>query len=117
MRTKTGVPASGTAGRGKPRSEACEAIHSAALALHVAGAINKTTMREFDLTCLEPPTMTAQDVKRIRAGLQVSQEVLARYLGITKSTVAKWESAVKTPSPMAQRLLAAIEKHGLEILI
>ena len=96
--------------------DACEAIHSAAQALYVVGALDEITMREFDLSCLAPLPLEAQDFKRIRAKLQVSQEVLARYLGITKSTVAKWESGAATPNPTAQRLLTVIERHGLDIL-
>jgi hypothetical protein len=34
------------------RSDAFEAIHSAATALHCVGAIDKKAMREFDASCL-----------------------------------------------------------------
>ncbi|MBC7857823.1 MAG: hypothetical protein H7Z39_03415 [Burkholderiaceae bacterium] len=43
-----------TSGKGKARvyrSDAFEAIHSAATALHSVGAIDKKTMREFDASC------------------------------------------------------------------
>lgn len=98
------------------KSDAFEAIHSAAAALHDAGAIDKTTMRQFDTACLSAREITAADVKRIREASNVSQEVFARYLGTNKSTVQKWESAGNRPSAMAQRLLQAVDKHGLEIL-
>jgi putative transcriptional regulator len=100
----------------KPKSDAFEAIQSAAAALHAVGVFDKQTMREFDEACLSAPNYTASDVQRIRAKNQVSQEVLARYMGITKSTVAKWESSVNTPGPMAQRLLKVIDDMGLEVL-
>jgi len=98
------------------KSDAFEAIHSAAKGLHAAGIIDKTTMRQFDVECLSVREITASDVKRIREASNVSQEVFARYLGTNKSTVQKWESAGNRPSSMAQRLLHAIDKHGLKIL-
>ena len=96
-----------------PRSDAFEAIHSAATALHSVGVIDKKTMRDFDASCFTMPSITARDVLRIRNKAHVSQEVLARYMGITKSTVVKWESADNTPSPMAQRLLKVIDEQGI----
>jgi putative transcriptional regulator len=98
------------------RSDAFEAMHSAAAGLNAIGAIDKQTMREFDVTCLVDPDLKASDVRRIRKGVQVSQEVFARYLGTTKSTVQKWETAANTPNPFAQRLMHVIEKHGLGVL-
>ena len=105
----------GAAGR-THRSDAFEAMHSAAAGLHAIGAIDKQTMREFDVTCLVDPDLKASDVRRIRKSVQVSQEVFARYLGTTKSTVQKWETAANTPNPFAQRLMHVIEKHGLGVL-
>ncbi len=99
-----------------PRSDAFEAIHSAAAALHSVGVIDKKTMREFDESCFTPPSFTARDVLRIRNKEHLSQEVLARYMGITKSTVVKWESAANTPSPMAQRLLKVIDEQGISAI-
>lgn len=100
----------------KARSDAFEAIHSAATSLHAVGAIDKKTMRKFDAACLEIPDLSAEDVRKIRASANVSQEVFARYLGTNKSTVQKWESAENRPSPMAQKLLMAVKKHGLDVL-
>ncbi|MDQ1919940.1 helix-turn-helix domain-containing protein [Massilia pseudoviolaceinigra] len=103
--------------RARPhRSDAFEAIHSAAAALHSVGIIDKKTMREFDKSCFTPPSFTASDVLRIRNKENLSQEVLARYMGITKSTVVKWESAYNIPSPMAQRLLKVIDEQGINAI-
>jgi putative transcriptional regulator len=98
------------------RSDAFEAIHNAACGLFSADIIDKTTMREFYVACLEPPALNAMDVKRIRAKANVSQGVLARYMGVNKSTVQKWESADNAPSRMAQKLLNIIDNHGLDVL-
>ncbi|MES2262252.1 MAG: DNA-binding transcriptional regulator [Pseudomonadota bacterium] len=98
------------------RSDAFEAIHSAAAGLFSVGAIDKQTMREFDAECLVQPDLKAADVKRIRSSLHVSQAVFARYMNTNKSTVQKWESAENPINPIAQRLLSVIDKHGLDIL-
>jgi hypothetical protein len=41
--------------RRKFKSDAFEAIHSSATALQKIGAIDKTTMKSFDESCLAPP--------------------------------------------------------------
>ena len=89
---------------------------TAAASLHAVGAIDKTSMREFDSACLEMPDLSAEDVRAIRKSVNVSQEVFAHYLGTNKATVQKWESAGNRPSTMAQKLLMALKKHGLDIL-
>jgi putative transcriptional regulator len=101
----------------KSKSDAFAAIHLAAKGLHHAGAINKTTMREYDDLCLDViPEFNAKEIKRIREHAHVSQPVFARYLNTSESTVQKWETGQKRPSGMALRLLSVIEKHGLEVL-
>lgn len=115
MTSSTSKKPAAAAGR-KHRSDAFEAMHSAASGLNAIGAIDKQTMREFDVACLVDPDLKASDVRRIRQSVQVSQEVFARYLGTTKSTVQKWETAANTPNPFAQRLMHVIEKHGLSVL-
>ncbi len=99
------------------KSDAFEAIHSAAQGLRRAGIINKATMRDFDDSCLLAiPEIGPQDIKRIRENAHVSQPVFARYLNTSESTVQKWESGAKRPSGMALKLLAVVEKHGLRVL-
>ncbi|MEW5903965.1 MAG: DNA-binding transcriptional regulator [Pseudomonadota bacterium] len=102
----------------QPKSDAFAAIHSAASGLHRAGAITKTTLREYDALCLDAvPEFKAEDIKRIREHAHVSQPVFARYLNTSESTVQKWETGQKRPSGMALRLLSVVEKHGLEVLV
>ncbi len=101
----------------KFKSDAFEAIHSSATALLEVGAIDKTTMREFDESCLtKPPEIDAEDIKQIREQNHVSQPVFARYLNTSESTVQKWEAGTKRPSGMALKLLFVVRKHGLQAL-
>jgi putative transcriptional regulator len=101
----------------KFKSDAFEAIHSSAIALHRVGAISKTTMREFDESCLvEPKPIAPKQIKAIREGNHISQPVFARYLNTSESTVQKWETGAKRPSGMALRLLQVVKKHGIAVL-
>ena len=103
--------------KAKFKSDAFEAIFSAAQGLHRAGTIDKATMREFDQSCLAVPLEIApQEIKRIREGAHVSQPVFARFLNTSESTVQKWEAGIKRPSGTALKLLAVVEKHGLKVL-
>ncbi len=99
------------------KSDAFEAIHSSATALHRVGAIDKATMRDFDASCLATPLFFApHDIKRLREQNHVSQPVFARYLNTSESTIEKWETGAKRPSGMALKLLAIVQKHGLQML-
>lgn len=101
----------------KYKSEAMEAIHSSAQALFNVGAIDKTTMRHFDESCImNIPEIKPIQIKELRENNNVSQPVFAIYLNTSKSTVQKWESGAKRPSGMALKLLYIIKKHGLHIL-
>lgn len=74
-------------------------------------------MRSFDTACLAvPPSYTPADIQRLRKANRVSQPVFARYLNTSESTVEKWETGAKRPSGMALKLLAIVDKHGLQVL-
>jgi putative transcriptional regulator len=99
------------------KSDAFESIHATAAALHEAGVTDTATMRWFDDACLTaPPAIKPAQIKQLRESLNVSQPVFARYLNTTESTVEKWETGAKKPSGMALKLLAIVQKHGLQIL-
>ncbi|HEY1935588.1 MAG TPA: DNA-binding transcriptional regulator [Acetobacteraceae bacterium] len=101
----------------KFKSGAFDAIHTSASALRRIGAIDKATMREFDESCLTVPAPLApRQIKQLRERLRVSQPVFARYLNTSESTVEKWETGSKRPSGMALKLLAIVQKHGLQVL-
>jgi len=101
----------------KFKSELSEAIHSSAEALFSVGAIDKTTMRRFDESCLVPtPKIEPGEIKRIREEHNLSQPVFAWYLNTSASTIQKWETGAKRPSGVALKLLYVVRKHGLEVL-
>lgn len=101
----------------KFKSAIREGIHASASALYKVGAIDKATMREFDESCLAVPAkIKPSQIKQLRERNRVSQPVFARYLNTSESTVKQWETGAKKPSGIALKLLAIVQKHGLEIL-
>ena len=99
------------------KSEALEAIHRSAQALASVGAMDKATLRSFDEACLSvTPSLAPEQIRHIRERNHVSQPVFARYLNTSESTVQKWEAGAKRPSGMALKLLAVVQKHGLQVL-
>ncbi|MGA7156191.1 MAG: DNA-binding transcriptional regulator [Acidobacteriaceae bacterium] len=102
----------------KFKSVAFEVVHSSATALHKVGAIDKTTMKGFDESCLiAPPALRPEQIEKLRLRHRVSQPVFARYLNTSESTVEKWETEAKQPGGMALKLLFVVGKHGLEALV
>ena len=96
------------------RSEALAAVHETMEALHDVGAIDKRTMRRFDVACLTPVTpLTPRQIKAIREREHVSQAVFANYLNVTSSLVSKWERGEKRPAGASLKLLSLVEKNGL----
>ncbi|MEG9501568.1 MAG: DNA-binding transcriptional regulator [Methylorubrum extorquens] len=101
----------------KYRSDISESIHASAAMLHKVGALDKATMRDFDARHLMVPDMIEPaQIKRLREANNVSQPVFARYLNTSESTIEKWETGAKRPSGMALKLLAVVQKHGLQVL-
>lgn len=50
------------------------------------------------------------DIKAIRKIFDITQDELAQRLGVTQSTVSMWEASTRTPSGIAQRMLAQVCK-------
>ena len=101
----------------KYKSDAFEAIHSAAEGSYRCGNISKERMEEYNKSCLvASPEIEPKQIKKIREKSKVSQPIFANYLNTSKSTIQKWETGAKRPSGMALKLLSIVQKHGLEIL-
>ena len=99
------------------KGDAFAAIHASAKALHKVGAIDKSTMRSFDESCLTTTLeFTPSEIQKLRKSNYVSQQVFSRYLNTSESTIEKWETGAKRPSGMALKLLTIVQKHGLEVL-
>ena len=101
----------------KYQSKLAGVVHRAAEGLHRAGALDKTTMREFDAMCLtvvQPLSRT--EIKRVRQANNVSQQVFASYLNVTPTLVSQWERGEKKPSGPSLKLLSIVKKKGLDAI-
>ncbi len=47
-------------------------------------------------------------IKKLRASLGMSQAIFAQWIGVSAILVQSWERGVRTPSPLARRLLDTI---------
>ncbi len=94
-----------------------DTVHETARGLHKAGAMDPTTMREFDALCLPPvKTYTASQIRKLRLRHKASQAVFAAYLNTSLSTVQKWEQGQKKPNGPSLKLLNVVDQKGLEAL-
>ena len=98
-------------------SNIARTVHKTARGLRSAGAIDKTTMREFDALCLSPvAALTPREIQKIRTDAGVSQEVFARYLNVGVTLVSQWERGEKKPSGPSLKLLSLVRKRGLDAI-
>ena len=68
----------------KLKSDAFASIHQSAKALHKVGAISKTTLREFDASCLSVPELfEPKDIKKLREHHHVSLSTITSGDGKT----------------------------------
>lgn len=95
-----------------------EAVHESATGLYNAGVIDGQTMRDFDVLCLPPVRVfEAKEIKRMRLRAKVSQNVFAKYLNTSVSTIKQWENGDKHPRGTSLKLLNLVEDKGLQALI
>ena len=97
------------------RSSLMASVHETAEGLRAAGVMDKRTMREFDELCLTPVRpLDAQEIRALRLREGVSQAVFARYLNVTIGLVSQWERGEKHPQGASLKLLALVERNGLQ---
>ena len=79
------------------------------------GSVDKAVMRRFDEAVVGPtPTLEPAEIKALREKTGTSQAVMALHLGVAVGTLGQWERGLRKPDGPALRLLALIQKHGLE---
>lgn len=100
------------------RSDPLRSVHLAMKGLHKVGAIDKATMRHFDVACLTSvDPIEPDDVKRIREKSHMSQATFAKALNVTVGMVSKWERGEKKPTGSALKLLTLADKKGIETIL
>ncbi|NDE91035.1 MAG: DNA-binding transcriptional regulator [Alphaproteobacteria bacterium] len=99
------------------KSDAFAAIHETARGLYDAKVIDKKTMRSFDRSCLTPiHAFTGKEIQKLREREEVSQDVFACYLNVTRDYVSKWERGEKKPAGPSLKLLSLVQRKGLEAI-
>jgi putative transcriptional regulator len=101
----------------KYRSKPLGALHETVQGLHRLGLVDTKTMREFDASCLtvvEP--LSPRQIAAVRKQAGVSQAVFASYLNVTTGLVSQWERGEKRPQGPSLKLLALVQKKGLEAI-
>src|SRR5271166_6968697 len=95
------------------RSPALRSLYRRWRNLHTVGAIDKATMRDFDLGCLTPVEPLAPEaIKRIREQWHMSQATFALALNVSTVLISKWERGEVRPSGPSLKLLTLAEKKG-----
>jgi len=61
---------------------------------------------------MEQLNMDPQRIRVIRQRMQMTQEDFAHLIGVTFSTVNRWENGKSAPNRIAIRLLTALEKKA-----
>jgi putative transcriptional regulator len=101
----------------KYRSDALEAVHKTARGLHRIGLLNTKTMRDFDVSCLtEVKNLSPRQIVEVRKKAGVSQAVFASYLNVTTGLISQWERGEKHPHGPSLKLLALVQKRGLDAI-
>ncbi|MDE1163503.1 MAG: DNA-binding transcriptional regulator [Acidobacteriaceae bacterium] len=97
------------------KSKRLGTAHRLAKELSDAGMLEKRTMRDLDTLCLTPARpLTPSKIVSIRRREKASQAVFAFHLGVTVSLISQWERGEKKPSGPSLKLLALVEKNGLD---
>ncbi len=60
---------------------------------------------------VEVPSITAGDLKLFRKRLNITQQALATFLGVSVKTVQNWESGRNHPNASARRLIQLLDKN------
>jgi putative transcriptional regulator len=101
----------------KYKSNILGSMHRTMVDLRALGAVDQTTMREFDRMCLtRAEALEPAEIRAIRLKAGVSQAVFAEHIGVTTGLISKWECGEKRPSRMALKLLALVKAKGLDVI-
>ena len=98
-------------------SDILKTVHETVSELHEHGAIDKTTLRQFDALCLTRlHEFDGKQVQKLRQRFHLSQAVFAEYLNVSKKLVQKWEQNESHPKGAALKLLALANKKGIDAI-
>ena len=73
------------------------------------GDSSRLTTRTVEIP--DPGEYGAAQVKALRDKLAVSQGIFATLIGVSSDLVAHWEHGIRTPGPLARRLMDLIAEN------
>jgi putative transcriptional regulator len=78
-----------------------------------AGLTTSFTDKELKTLGVNIPDVdvTAEDIKKIRESIHLSQPVFAKLLNVSASSVKQWEQGKRTPTGSTKILLELLEKE------
>jgi|ERR1700736_5586464 putative transcriptional regulator len=109
--------------KAKKLSRLTEELLETAEGMHRIGIMDDETYRQITVRHLgkEPPTathpVTADEIRNMREGANLSQAAFARYLNLTPGYISQLERGVKTPKGPALALLNVIRRKGFEVIL
>ncbi len=107
MATKTHKRAGKSAGRSTVGDDILQGLRELVDTIKSGGRMKgRFKVRVVEIP--EPTPHTAETVRAIRQRMGVSQAVFARLVGVSTILAQGWEQGVRTPSPLAARLLDTI---------
>lgn len=77
---------------------------------------SRVRLRELRASLPILNSLSGADINRLRQRYNLSQAMLAAYVGMSVGTIVKWERDEKKPNGAALRLLNLIDRKGLDIL-
>lgn len=84
--------------------------------LHNMGKIDEAKLKDYAIDFPKVKDLKANDIKRIREKINVSQPVFAKLLNTSSETVKKWEQGERHPTGASLKLLNLVAAHGLDAL-
>jgi putative transcriptional regulator len=79
--------------------------------------LEKITVRVLGKDALPAtPSLTSDEIRKLRAQIRLSQAVLASYLGVTVGYLSRLERGEASPSRPVARLLDIIRRKGLHAI-
>jgi putative transcriptional regulator len=85
--------------------------------LRDAGALDKQTVRNFDLASVSAPReFTPREIRQLRDRHHVSRSLFACLLNTDVSALQRWETGTRRPTGATLKLLSVVQKHGLKVL-
>lgn len=107
----------------KKPSRLAKALLETAADMHKSGLLDRTAYNKITLRHLGPdntpmvPSMSATQIRTLRARARMSQAVFARHLNLTVGYVSQLERGAKQPTGATLALLNVIRRKGIETIL